>query len=233
MPSSAAASGTCDVTGSTCGSSSTEGRGSACTSEWRVASTPRVEGACASGRAVAARSLDGHPGSRSSGWRSRAARSWRSPTAGGSVAFDSGGTPPRSPRSPPSASTPSANSPHPSDSARSPGVAERRSRRSCWTSRSRRASETGSPTRCSTRHRSRPGARPDRSPTPSSTGSGPGSVRSSVPRCASAPTATASRDHGCSTGDGTRRTGTTVRGEAIRWDTIAGRTTAWVPTVQR
>lgn len=31
----------------------------------------------------------------------------------------------------------------------------------------------------------------------------------------------------------TRRTGTTVRGEAIRWDTIAGRTTAWVPAVQR
>jgi formamidopyrimidine-DNA glycosylase len=30
-----------------------------------------------------------------------------------------------------------------------------------------------------------------------------------------------------------RRTGTTVRGEAIHWDTIAGRTTAWVPTVQR
>jgi formamidopyrimidine-DNA glycosylase len=31
----------------------------------------------------------------------------------------------------------------------------------------------------------------------------------------------------------TRRTGTTVRGEAIRWDTIAGRTTAWVPAIQR
>jgi formamidopyrimidine-DNA glycosylase len=30
-----------------------------------------------------------------------------------------------------------------------------------------------------------------------------------------------------------RRPGTTVRGEVIRWDTIAGRTTAWVPAVQR
>jgi formamidopyrimidine-DNA glycosylase len=30
-----------------------------------------------------------------------------------------------------------------------------------------------------------------------------------------------------------RRPGITVRGDPIRWETIAGRTTAWVPTVQR
>jgi formamidopyrimidine-DNA glycosylase len=30
-----------------------------------------------------------------------------------------------------------------------------------------------------------------------------------------------------------RRPGVTARGDAIRWDTIAGRTTAWVPAVQR
>ena len=30
-----------------------------------------------------------------------------------------------------------------------------------------------------------------------------------------------------------RRPGVTVRGHAIRWETVAGRTAAWVPAVQR
>jgi hypothetical protein len=78
-----------------------------------------------------------------------------------------------------------------------------RSRRSCSTSRSPRASGTGSPTRCSIRRASRPGARPDRCPTGSSTGCEPGCARSFGLRSERGPTATATRDRGCSTGAGT------------------------------
>ena len=52
-------------------------------------------------------------------------------------------------------------------------------------------------------------------------------------RSAWARTATGSPGRGCSTGDGAARPGITARGDAIRWETIAGRTAAWVPAVQR
>ena len=202
MPSWAGVSGPCGDMESTSGSSSTGGRGCPCTSAWRGASTHRAVPACASFRAATARSPGGRPRSRSSASCSRTAVSSRSPTGAASAESGSGTTRCPTLRSVVSGSTRSTGCPRRGGSGRWPGRARARSRRSCWTSRSRRASEPGSPTKCCTKPGSRPGARCARSPTPSSTGCGSASARSSAWRFALARTAIASRGHGSSIGGG-------------------------------